>query len=172
MEIKSVIEINASAEEVWKYVSNSDNAREWSVFFHHITPLPGATDGQVGSTRRCFQLENETGMRWDERVDAIELARFRRMRVLNIHGLKGQELHGQGEFDSYQRYDSLGPNRTELTFAARTVHPRRVSAVFLFVRAGLDIKRTFRQNLENIKEAIEARRQGRDYQRLHHYVAL
>ena len=92
------------------------------------------------------------------------------MLVHNIHGFKGQDLIGRGEFEAYQGYESLEPNRTKLTFAARTVHTREVLAALMFVKVGQDIKRTFWLNLENIKEAIEVRRDGREYRRLHPHI--
>ena len=65
--VSETVEIDAPVSEVWKYVSDSTRAHEWSVFFDHITPLSsGVPDGHVGSLRTCYRNENEQGKRWSE----------------------------------------------------------------------------------------------------------
>ena len=37
--VKHNVHINASPDSVFRFLGNSNNARKWSVFVHHITPL-------------------------------------------------------------------------------------------------------------------------------------
>jgi hypothetical protein len=162
--------IDAPVEEVWTYVSASENAGEWSVYFHHITPLPGATDGEVGSIRRCFRTHAEIdGVWWDELVLEIRPYRYRRILSFNAHGFPDSTLNS-GEFYVHQTYQPVGPDRTRLTFAAEQLRPTGPLMRARFYRPAREGKRIFRLNLENIKAAIEASRAGRPYERIHPYL--
>lgn len=57
------VDINAPVADVWEYVSNSYNTREWSVYFHHISPLPG-----------MFGVRNCIGSSLDPRTIIVEIS--------------------------------------------------------------------------------------------------
>jgi uncharacterized protein YndB with AHSA1/START domain len=156
------VEIDAPVEAVWAYVGDSTLATEWSVYFHHITPLGGG-DGRVGALRRCFRRADEKGVRWDETVEEIVPLRLRRLKTFNVRGRRAPGSN-VGEFDVWQIYEPLGPNRTRLTFATAPVAGSKRVTRFYFRAARGRTTRIFRENLENIAHAIE---QGAAYQRIH-----
>ncbi|MCH8836583.1 MAG: SRPBCC family protein [Candidatus Marinimicrobia bacterium] len=159
------VDINAPVADVWEYVSNSYNTREWSVYIHHISPLPGVEDGGVGSLRRCFRREDETGIWWDEQVLAVKPYKYRKMRTFNIHGSKNPHFN-EAEFEVYQYYKEIEPAMTRLTFATSQLKPDDWFSRHRFWSVGRDGKRIFKLNLANIKTAIE---QGEQYERVHPY---
>lgn len=168
--ISESIVIDAPVAEVWSYVSASENAREWSVYFHHITPLPGTVDGEVGSIRRCFRTKAEIdGVWWDELVLEVRPERYRRILSYNAHGFPGPILNS-GEFYVHQFYEPLAEDRTRLTFSAEQLRPSGIVMRARFYRPAREGKRIFRLNLQNIKAAVETRREGRPYHRIHEYL--
>lgn len=168
--LKESVVIDAPVEVVWSYVSNIDHAPEWSVYFHHITPLPGMPDGDVGSVRRWFRSEAETdGIRWDERVLELRPPRYRRILAYNARGFADPVLNA-GEFYVEQIYEPVGSDQTRLTFSAEQRRPSEPHLRARFLRAAREGRRIFRLNLENIKASIEARQQGRPYKRIHPYI--
>ena len=68
--LKSSVTISVSKDSVYNVLGNSENARKWSVFVHHINTVNSSQimDGTVGSIRRCYQNKDESGLRWDEEV--------------------------------------------------------------------------------------------------------
>src|SRR6187455_1770069 len=64
--VKYTVNINTSSDSVFRFLGNSNNARRWSVFVHHISTLNADSlpDGRPGSRRRCYCKEDETGMTW------------------------------------------------------------------------------------------------------------
>ncbi len=157
--------IEAPIEAVWEYVGDSRNAAEWSVYFDHITPLPGGPDGGVGALRRCYRHADETGNRWDEVVVELQPQTYRQIRTYGLHGFPPE--FGQPEFRVHQRFTKLGPNRTRLEFASELIKPRDPISLARFVTKVGEGNRVIGLNLENIKAAVEARHRGQPYQRPH-----
>jgi hypothetical protein len=165
------IVIEAPVDAVWSYVSASENAAEWSVYFHHISPLPGGVrDGEVGSIRRCFRSAAEMeDIWWDELVLEVRPQRYRRILSFNAHGLNPPILN-TGEFYVHQKYEYLDSARTRLTFSAEQIRPSDPLLKARFYSARRAGKTMFRLNLENIRSAVEARHQQRPFVRLHPYL--
>lgn len=159
--------INAPLGKVWDYASDSTNARDWSVYFHHISPLPGISDGKVGSLRRCFRRADETGMMWDEEVVQVDPMKYRQIRTFNIKGLSDPSLN-KAEFKVHQHYEWIDPSTTKLTFSSSLLKPWTPLVVLKLAIASFEGKRIFKTNLENIKHALEY---GSEYQRIHPYEA-
>ena len=161
---ESVI-ISAPVAEVWDYLSDSGNASAWSVYFDHITPLPGGVDGGLGALRRCFRRSDETGIRWDEEVVALDRPRRRVIHVFNVRGTRLATAR-RAEFRVTQLYEPLGTDATRLTFRV-TVHvPSDAARRLLFWATHWETRRMFRLNLQNIRAAVE---QGARYRRIHRW---
>jgi uncharacterized protein YndB with AHSA1/START domain len=164
------IVIEAPVEAVWSYISDSDNAREWSVYFHHISPLSGIADGEMGSVRRCFRNATETdGVWWDEVVLEVQPHRYRRILAYNAHGFQAAHLNA-GEFYVHQHVERLDSARTRLTFAAEQLRPAGMVNRLRFLHPARVGRVTFRHNLEDIASAVEAKHRQAPYRRLHPYV--
>ncbi len=161
-EVVESITIAAPVEEVWNYLGDSGNARQWSVFFHHISPLD-SLDGKLGSKRRCFRMPDQTGLRWDETVIAVEPYRERRIHVHNLVGFALPRAD-RSEFETRQLYQSTEAGTTTLIFTARLREPQDLLTRFLFLLTQHETRRIFRLNLANIKAAVE---QGEAYERVH-----
>src|SRR5437773_1977483 len=71
--VKRTVDIHASPDSVFKFLSNSGNATQWSVFVDHIATLnpDSIKDGQPGSRRRCFCEKDDSGKRWDETITEV-----------------------------------------------------------------------------------------------------
>lgn len=152
---ESVI-IDAPIEKVWEYASNSNNAKDWSVYFDHISPLPGIPDGQVGSLRRCFRNADEKGVYWDEEVMVIEPLKYREIRTYNVNGFKEAKLN-TFEYKVEQHYEKISDTQTKLTFQASVSKGMDLSAIYYALRDFRAGNRVFRVNLENIKSQIEGK---------------
>ncbi len=151
------IKINAPLKEVWKYASNSDNAKEWSIFFDHISPLPGIPDGQIGALRRCFRMANETGPYWDEVVTEVIPEKLRQITTYNLTGFPFNFLvKGQFVFVR-QMYRSIDENTSELVFLTRSAPSGNVFGDLAFYLSRKETARIFKLNLENIKARIEGK---------------
>ena len=148
--------INAPVSEVWAYASNSNNAVNWSVFFDHISPLPGIPDGQIGSRRRCFRSSDDaTSPFWDEVTISADKEKFRQITTYNLTGFKfGFLTKGQYAFVR-QLYRVINDTTTELSFQTRPAPSASLFGKLGFKLAKKDTRRTFKENLENIKAAIE-----------------
>lgn len=155
--------VAADIDRVWAYVSSSHRAIDWSVYFHHITPLHG-DDGAVGARRRCFRQPDEQGIRWDEEV--LELVdtgphRLRHMHVSALSGFSPSWANGM-EYDVWQRVDVVDDTHTTVTFQTR---PRGGAVAALAAALSFDeVQRVFGKNLDNLGRAIE---QGDRYVRQH-----
>lgn len=147
------IEINAPPETIFKYLGNSANAATWSVFVDHITPLnPNEVpDGQVGSQRRCFTREDETGSTWDETLLIVEPYKRRR---ISCYNLKDFPLIAEG-LNTEQIYNDLGNNKTELVFTVFFNKKPDAFTAFKTRIASWVIKYIFKGNMENIKTESE-----------------
>lgn len=176
------VSIAAPIDSVWRYVGTSATAREWSVYFHHITPLdtsragaPLPSDGAIGSVRVCYRREDETGPTWDEVVtglDSTGTERHRRIRTYRLRGFGGMQgwLARRTEYSVTQIYHERGDSTT-LTFRTQLFRPDNGFMRWAFAREADEVVRVFRLNLENIKAALEARQRGAQYVRLHPYLS-
>lgn len=160
--ISESVTIDAPVEEVWSYLGDSGNARQWSVFFHHIAPLD-SLDGRLGAKRRCFRNPDGSGIRWDETVIALVPHRERRIHVYALAGFALPRAD-RSEFETSQLYERVSPGITRLTFTAELREPRDPITRLLFRLTRGETERIFRLNLANIKAAVE---QQDAYERLH-----
>jgi hypothetical protein len=164
--------IHAPIEEVWKYTGNSSKAQDWSIFFSHITPQPGIPDGQVGALRTCFRWEDETGIKWDERLEASIPLKFRKIRTFNIQNSPIPYMN-EFEFDVFHYLRKIDDKTTELVFASRLAkHRITVKTAWMNLIAGQKAAEIVQKNVENIKHLIE---NGGDYNqnvshKLHPYM--
>ena len=149
------VEIEAPIEVVWAYVSDSSKARDWSIFFDHISPLPGIKDGRVGSLRRCYRCADGTGITWDEEVMQIRAPYFREIRTFALRGFNiwGAE---SAVFRVHQSLRRLGPNRTELIFSSSVEAPDPAFWNILVLSTTMaESGDIVQKNVENIKYFIE-----------------
>lgn len=147
--------IHAPIAEVWKYASDSLNAHDWSVFFDHISPLPGITDGEVGSLRRCFRNANEIGPYWDEVVVSVNPLEERIISTYNFTNFPFNKLAKNRYVYVRQLYEAITPNTTKMTFQTMTRPHASFLDKVLFKFNSKSTSKIFRQNLENIKVIIE-----------------
>lgn len=153
--VSESIIINAPVEVVWDYGSDSTRAHDWSVFFDHITPLPGIPDGNVGARRRCFRNADESGEYWDEIAISSVKYQFRQIITYNLTNFNFGFLARGGHMYVRQYYRAIDEYTTEMTF--QTQYPGNANW-----RTRLSSKLTkkktakiFKENLENIKANIE-----------------
>ncbi len=164
------IVIDAPVQSVWEYIGDSGNAAEWSVFFERIKPLPGVKDGKTGALRRCFRASDDPGaIWWDEITLETRTMEYRRILAFNAHNFADPKMN-HGEYYVFQHFEELHPGRTKLTFGHKQLKPTGIRDRLGFLGAAREGSRIIRENLENIKEAIESRHQGRPYQRPHPYI--
>ena len=152
--IKTTVVIKAPADSVFRYLGNSENARNWSVFVHHIKPLNGDSipDGQPGSKRRAFCNENEEGRRWDELTTLIEPNRKRQLVTFNYvdfwmtaDGLATEQL-----------YVPLNDSTTQLSFTLFYLkNDPSLWDVMKTHFASYTVDDIFQRNMANIKRLIE-----------------
>jgi hypothetical protein len=149
--------IETPVEDAWAYIGDSRNAWQWSVFFSHITPLPGTPpDGTVGAVRRCFRRPDETGITWDEELIGAVPFQRREIRVFSLRGFRAPRAT-ETELRTTQSYERLGARRTRVTFSGRLHHPDDPLQRATFWLSHWEAARIFRVNLENIKAALEQR---------------
>lgn len=166
--IKESVLINTPTSTVFKVLGYSENARKWSVFVHHITPLNSniAPDGEVGSSRRCFTQEDETGLKWDEDVVIVELNKRRRITIYNMvdfpfqsKGLVTEQLYEEKE---------NGKCLLSFTLFFENTETNLFDEIKTYISAYY-IEDIFRKNLENIKHLSE---DGENYKRLYQLESL
>lgn len=177
--------INAPMEEVWKYNSINENAREWSVYFAKIVTCPisdcpqNATleDSAIGFVRRAYRNDNETGIFWDEETLGVTKTSNKMTKAMRAYNFHGFILYNRAEHLVEQFYEAIDANTTKLTFRSRLYNRRKLSSWVSRVlyaswmgsgqiRGVRETTELFEKNLENIKAAIE---QGEDYKRIHPY---
>jgi hypothetical protein len=167
-ERKESIVINAPLDEVWSYVGNSDNAKEWSIYFSHIKPISGP-DGEVGGVRRCFRRSDETKNRWDEKTLELKPKTYRKIHTYALQGFPDSYFN-RAEFHVHQRFvESSDKKSVSLTFGSELLKPLDPISLMRFLWHSGEVSRVIGLNLANIKEAIEARHQNRPYIRPHPY---
>jgi hypothetical protein len=154
--VSETVLIEASLNEVWDYVSDSTRANEWSVFFDHISPLPGKfPDGEVGSFRRCFRMANESGARWDELTIQVRPKESRKIVTFNLFGFGFERLLKGNYMFVRQLYRQTDKGHTELTFQTIASPENNLASKFAFHISRKQTTRIFRENLENIKSVLE-----------------
>ncbi len=148
------IVIEADAEAVFRYLGNSENAEDWSVFVDHIKPLNAQkfADGQVGSVRRCFTEKDETGEIWDEE---ILLLKTNELRLLSCYHFQNFSL-STDQLRTEQRCHSMGNGATQLTFTLffPSDDTSLLDAMKMYF-AAYYISSIFKGNLLNIKRLVE-----------------
>ena len=164
-QVKHTVTINKPISEVWRYASDSTKATDWSIYFHHISPLPGIEDGKIGSVRRCYRRADESGATWDEEVLVVEKEKYRQLRTYNLQNFNNPVLK-DAVFRVHQIYEKIDENTSKLTFASEYIGPMDLEIIKALLPAAKETEIIFKANLENIKAAIE---QGENYQRPHHY---
>ncbi len=152
--IMHTVEINASADSVFRFLGDSDNASRWSVFVNHIVPLntDEVADGQAGSERRCFKEASERGLQWDELITMAEPSKRRQLVLFNM---KGFAIAAEG-LATEQLYEQLAPQKTRLSFTL-FYKDREPSFIELLKTwyAAYEVKSIFKKNMNNIKNLIE-----------------
>jgi len=155
--VAETVVIDAPSEDAWAYIGDSGNARQWSVFFSHITPLAGTPpDGTVGSVRRCFRRPDESGITWDEELTEVVPLERRTIRVFNLRGFRVPGAKAT-QFITAQTYVRLGPRRTRVTFSCWLDRPNDALHRVIFWKSHWETAHIFRVNLANIKAAVEHR---------------
>jgi hypothetical protein len=152
--IVTTVKINTSLQKLYAYLGNSNNARQWSSYVHHITTLNADTiaDGQIGSIRRCFKNENEKGVQWDEVVTQNIINNKREIQIYNAHDFL---VYQPGLYTS-QLYTAIDSNTTQLQFCVYYhKEPTALFALFKTHFAAYTIQYIFNKNLANIKKYNE-----------------
>lgn len=153
--IIQTIVIDAEPETVFKYLGNSNNAAEWSVFVDHISPTNTTIvhDGEIGSERRCFGSADETGIIWDERITKVEPGVHRQLEIYHLQGFKLKADHLVTD-QLYRRTNGL---QTSLSFTLHYGnHDPSLWTQLKTYFAAYKISSIFAANLINIKKEIEA----------------
>jgi len=151
--INESILINTSCEAAYKYLGNSDNARVWSVYVDHISPIneDKVADGHLGSIRRCFKNNNEKNGTWDEEILFTEKNKLRRLSCFNFQGL----ILSPGLLHTEQIYeDKNGDCLLKFTLFS----PKNEYGLweeFKIYLASYPTAYIFRKNLKNIKKHLE-----------------
>lgn len=149
------IDIDAPSSAVYRYLSNSQSAAEWSVYVHHITTLNADLfkDGAVGSIRRCFTQSDEKGNRWDELI-VEDIPNIKRK--LQLFNLINFPISAEG-LVTEQLYETLPHDRTRLrlTLFYEGGKPGIWDAIKTHL-ASYKIRSIFKQNMMNIKNNVES----------------
>ena len=155
--VQSSVIINASLEDVWEYASDSTKASEWSVYFDHISPIPGIEDGKKGSLRRCFRMASEEGARWDEMTLEVVPLESRKIVTFNFFGFdRNRLLKGKYVFVR-QLFRRIDDHRTEMTFQTQLPSKSGFISRIAFNSVREETREIFEQNLKNIKFAVEGK---------------
>ncbi len=158
--VKSSVHVSVSADSVFRYLGNSENAKRWSVFVDHITPFDTSliADGFIGSKRRCFCQPDEKGIYWDETVEEVIPNLKRKLSCYNLHGFSMSTT----DIATEQLYVANPDGSCDLTFTffidAR--EPGFIESLKLYFGA-YRISSIFQRNLENMKSDYE------NHQRIH-----
>ena len=150
--IKETVEIQAPCESIYEYLGNSANARSWSVFVDHITPLnvDQVPDGAQGSIRRSFRNADESGMTWDEYFELVEPLR-RRLVIYDVTGVPTTE----GELLTEQLYEPMSDDGCRLSFTLFFRKDPSFRDGLLMRLSAHEIARIFRNNIGNVKRRNE-----------------
>jgi hypothetical protein len=148
--IQKSIVIDASVDQLFDYLGNSSNAAQWSSFVSHIVPLNPliATDGTVGSVRRCFKNEDERGEKWDEEILIVEPHKRRQLSIFNLQNFPISSDNLRTE----QIYERLDSQQCRITFRLFLTEKANISDHTKMYLASFRIANIFQRNIENIKE--------------------
>ena len=152
--IVTTVEINAPVDTVFNYLGNSEHAKQWSVFVHHITPLNSDSfpDGIEGGRRRCFCNADEKGTQWDELITEVIPGKKRQ---LVIYAMKDFFMSAD-DLATDQMYE-VSPNgkcRLSFTLFFKEAKPGLWDLLKTYI-AAYRIRSIFERNLNNIKGIIE-----------------
>jgi len=147
--------IKTPPAQVFKYLGNSDNAQFWSSFVSRITPLNPkiALDGTVGSVRRCFKNEDESGETWDEKTVVAEPNQRRRLTIFNLKNFPISSAHLLTE----QVYQKTKKGDCRLSFSLFLDEKADWIEHLKLYYASYQISEIFRTNLQNIKKINESK---------------
>lgn len=152
--VKESVLINAPANQIYQFLGNSENAREWSTYLHHITTLNDheVADGQLGSIRRCFVNENEEGQKWDEEILIVESNNRRQLSCYNFVGFEVSA----GPVGTEQLYEETENGSCLLSFTLFL--PPGESSLLKELKmyfGSYIVAHVFNKNLQNIKKLNE-----------------
>jgi len=153
--VKESVVIKAPVSQVYQYLGNSENARQWSTYLHHITPLNDQKipDGKVGSIRRCFVYQNEKGQRWDEEVLSVSPNHHRQISCYNFIDFEVSA----GLLNTEQLYEETVDGHCLLSFTlflSPEESPSWIKYLKMYFGSYI-VARVFQKNLENIKRLNE-----------------
>lgn len=150
------VEINVPVDSLFRYLGNSANARNWSVYVDHITPLNnGIKDGHTGSVRRCFCNKDEKGRCWDEKILVVEKNKRRRLSIFNLVGFTATTEGLVTE----QVYQPLSEHKTKLSFTVfYDKHVPNWWEILKTKLAAYKMLSIFKANMANIKRIVETGR--------------
>jgi len=149
--IKASTIIDAEPCEVFEYLGNSNNAKNWSVFVDHITLLNGR-DGELGSIRRCFKDEAEQKEKWDEETVLSEFCKKRR---LTVYDLKNFRIKAKGLLTE-QLYERIEGSKCKLSFTLFLEAEQNYFWPLLKLHFfSFEIENIFQKNLNQIKQILE-----------------
>jgi len=152
--VKHTVHINAPADSVFRYLGNSGNAVNWSVFVDHISSLnsDSLVDGQPGSRRRCFCKKDESGIRWDETITEVDPGKKRQLTCYDFYGFS-MTVDG---IATEQKYESSPDGSSDLTFTffIKDRKPNILESLKLYI-GSYKLHSIFKRNLENIKAICE-----------------
>ncbi|PCJ65647.1 MAG: hypothetical protein COA58_09585 [Bacteroidetes bacterium] len=152
--LESSVIIHAPIQTVFDYLGNSENAKDWSSFVDHISPLNSNVykDGTTKSIRRCYRNTNELGMVWDEEVLSTKANELRTLSIYNMNKFPMQT----SDLQTDQIYESIDSNTTLLIFRLyKLIDFTSYSDLLKMKASGYIISPIFKQNLSNIKREVE-----------------
>lgn len=143
------IQISKTPKEAFAYLGKSANAAKWSTYVDHISVLSGE-DGKAGCKRRCFQNQDETGIRWDETILVVDTFKTRRLSIYNAVGFP-MYIDGLVTGQEYM------PSGDGTSLALVLDAPENISFIdrIKFYLGSYKVKSVFKANLENIRREIE-----------------
>lgn len=147
--VEEKILIDASVEDCYNYLGNSENAVDWSVYVDHITPLNSNThkDGEIGSIRRCFKNKDESGIYWDEEILINEKNKRRR---LNIYNMQNFSISGNNLLTEQLYVEKNGMCEITVNLFFDKGKSSWLDELKLYF-AGYTVSEIFKGNLERIK---------------------
>jgi uncharacterized protein YndB with AHSA1/START domain len=152
--VANTVEIDVSADSVFRFLGNSANASKWSVFVDHISTLNGdeVPDGSIGSRRRCYRNADETGTQWDEVITEVVPAKKRQISCYNMQHFT-MSADGLG---TEQLYEPIGSHRCRLTFTLffLSKEPGLWDGIKTTI-AAYRVSSIFQRNMNNIKQVVE-----------------
>ncbi|HET6992905.1 MAG TPA: SRPBCC family protein [Bacteroidia bacterium] len=157
--VRHTVEIDAPVDSVFKFLSNSKSASQWSVFVNHITTLNADSfpDGTVGSRRRCFCKKDGTGVQWDEKITELSPGKKRQLIIYNMKGFYMTAEHLATE----QIYEKISDKKCRLTLTVffKDAEPTLFEQMKTYL-AAYKINSIFTGNMSNIKRIVEKKNNG------------